>query len=877
MKVLLLSTYDMGRQPFGLASPAAWLRRDGMDVESIDLSRDELPASTVRAADLVAFHLPMHTATRLAARVAERVRRWNPQAHLCFYGLYAPVNETYLRRIGAETILGGEFEPGLAALAQRLSDTGRHQGGESHPPHTPQSWPVISLDRLQFLTPDRQGLPDAARYARLHLPDGGHRVTGYTEASRGCKHLCRHCPVVPVYQGAFRIVQKEVVIEDIARQAAAGSEHIVFGDPDFFNGPAHAMAIVEELHRRFPRVTYEVTIKIEHLLKHAHLLPALRDTGCLLVTSAVESVDDGILVRLEKGHTRADFLRVIAMFRDLGMVLNPTFVPFTPWTTLEGYRDLLGLLAAEDLVYHVAPVQLAIRLLIPAGSRLLASRSTNGRTGRARARCCHRRPAGEIAAGRDFHAHRQGGRFAGLSRSIVARRDSVSQRALVLLSGTCGRAVCSSLIAPMFDSPMFDSPRSDPPMFDPAMKRVLLLSTTTGYQAGAVLRAAAGLGVQVTLGTDRCHVLEDPWGDGAIALRFEQPEQNAEMIAVHHAATPFDGLVAIGDAPAETAALAAQRLKIPFHTPQAARASRNKLLSRRILRDAGLPVPFFCQAPAEDPPAGTPFPCVLKPAAMSASRGVIRADNPAEFRAAHRRILAMVSGSDPKDPDSQAILVEGFIPGRELAIEGIVEHGHLHTLAIFDKPDPLDGPYFEETIYVTPSRLDPAKQQELVRAIAQACAALGLLHGPIHAEARWNERGAWVLEVAARPIGGLCARALHFGGETLESLILRHALGESLAGFARDRAAAGVMMIPIPEAGVYAGVDGVEAALAVPGVTGMEITAKPGERLIPWPEGSSYLGFIFAGAETPEEVEGALRAAHGRLKFAIQVSLPVVR
>ncbi len=364
MKVLLLSTYDMGRQPFGLASPAAWLRRDGMDVESVDLSRDQLPVATVRDAGLVAFHLPMHTATRLAARAAERVRRLNPQAHLCFYGLYAPVNEAYLRRIGAETILGGEFEPGLAALAQRLS----RQGGESRPP---QSWPVTSLDRLQFLTPDRQGLPDATRYARLHLPDGSHRVTGYTEASRGCKHLCRHCPVVPVYQGAFRIVQKEVVIEDIARQVAAGSEHIVFGDPDFFNGPTHAMAIVKELHRRFPQVTYDVTIKIEHLLQHAPLLPALRDSGCLIVTSAVESVDDGILVRLEKGHTRADFLRVIALFREQGMVLNPTFVPFTPWTTPQGYRDLLGLLVTEHLVDHVAPVQLAIRLLIPAGSRLL--------------------------------------------------------------------------------------------------------------------------------------------------------------------------------------------------------------------------------------------------------------------------------------------------------------------------------------------------------------------------------------------------------------------------------------------------------------------------------------------------------------------------
>jgi radical SAM superfamily enzyme YgiQ (UPF0313 family) len=378
MKVLLLSTYDMGRQPFGLASPAAWLRRDGMDVESVDLSRDKLPAATVRAADLIAFHLPMHTATRLAARAAERVRRLNPLAHLCFYGLYAPVNETYLRQLGGQTILGGEFEPGLAALARELAE--RPHGGEARQA-SPQSWPVTSLNRLAFLTPDRNGLPDAAHYARLHLPGGGHRVTGYTEASRGCKHLCRHCPVVPVYQGAFRIVQKEVVIEDIARQVAAGSEHIVFGDPDFLNGPTHAVAIVEELHKRFPNVSYEATIKVEHLLKHAPLLPLLRDTGCLVVTSAVESVDDGILERLEKGHTRADFLRVVGMFRDLGMVLNPTFVPFTPWTTLEGYRELLGLLASQGLMEHVAPVQLAIRLLIPAGSRLLELSETRAVAG----------------------------------------------------------------------------------------------------------------------------------------------------------------------------------------------------------------------------------------------------------------------------------------------------------------------------------------------------------------------------------------------------------------------------------------------------------------------------------------------------------------
>ncbi len=358
MKVLLVSTYDMGRQPFGLASVAAWLGREGVDVQSVDLSRDPLLPEPIQAADLVAFHLPMHTATRLAIPVAQRVRRENSGAHLCFFGLYAPANEEYLRAIGASTILGGEFEPGLVSLVKRLAK-GRQQE------------PVISLERLQFLVPNRAGLPPAGRYAKLHLGKGVHRISGYTEASRGCKHLCRHCPVVPVYDGTFRIVQRDVVLADIAQQVADGAQHIVFGDPDFFNGPAHAIAIVEELHRRFPDVTYDVTIKVEHLLTHADFLPKLRDTGCLFVTSAFESIDDGILARPEKCPTRADVLRVIRVFREHRLALNPTFVAFTPWTTLDGYRELLSFLAAEELVNHVSPVQLSIRLLVPAGSRLI--------------------------------------------------------------------------------------------------------------------------------------------------------------------------------------------------------------------------------------------------------------------------------------------------------------------------------------------------------------------------------------------------------------------------------------------------------------------------------------------------------------------------
>jgi radical SAM superfamily enzyme YgiQ (UPF0313 family) len=373
VKVVLISTYELGHQPFGLASPAAWLRRLGAEVTCLDLSREALQEEAVRAADVVAFYVPMHTATRLAIRLIEPVRRLNPRAHLCFYGLYAPVNEAYLRELGVETILGGEFEAALADLIARLAHK-KSDGNGARAKSAPAAElrnPPIFLDRLAFITPDRSQLSPLRQYAHLLMPDGGFKVAGYTEASRGCKHLCRHCPIVPVYNGVFRVVQREVVHADIRQQVEVGAEHVTFGDPDFFNGPAHALAIVEALHREFPQLSYDVTIKIEHLLRHAEALPKLRDTGCLFVTSAVESIDDAILARLAKGHTRADFLAVAALFRELGLVLQPTFVPFTPWTSLSGYRDLLALLAENDLMENVAPIQLGIRLLIPAGSRLL--------------------------------------------------------------------------------------------------------------------------------------------------------------------------------------------------------------------------------------------------------------------------------------------------------------------------------------------------------------------------------------------------------------------------------------------------------------------------------------------------------------------------
>lgn len=366
VKIVLISTYELGRQPFGLASPAAWLRREGHEVVCLELSRQAFDEAAIRAAGLVAFYVPMHTATRLAIPLLEPVKRLNPDAHVCFYGLYAPMNEKHLRALGVSTILGGEFEEGLAHLAARLA--GRKNGdafaGE-------QKEAVIHLGRQRFVLPDRGGLPALEHYAHVILPGGGHRIAGYTEASRGCKHLCRHCPIVPVYNGVFRVVGREVVLGDIRQQVAAGAQHITFGDPDFFNGPAHGLAIVEEMHGEFPRLSYDVTIKIEHLLQHEGRLRTLRETGCLFVTSAVESLDDAVLERLEKGHTRADFLRAVKIFRELGLILQPTFVPFTPWTTLRGYLDLLEVLREEDLIANVAPIQLAIRLLIPARSRLL--------------------------------------------------------------------------------------------------------------------------------------------------------------------------------------------------------------------------------------------------------------------------------------------------------------------------------------------------------------------------------------------------------------------------------------------------------------------------------------------------------------------------
>ncbi len=362
VRVLLISTYDLGRQPFGLASPAAWLRNEGVEVDCVDTSRDTLNDGHISAAGLIAFYLPMHTATRLAAPLIARVRRLNPSARLAAYGLYAPLNASWLRENGIGDVLGPEAEADLVALANSQLPTSQLPTSNSQGP---------GLKRLRLIQPDRTALPPLTRYAALQMPDGTRRVVGSTEATRGCKHVCRHCPIVPVYGGTFRAIPLDVVIDDVRAQVAAGAQHISFGDPDFLNGPTHARRLVEAVASEFPDLTYDVTIKIEHLLRHADMLGLLRDTGCLMITSAVESVDDEVLLKLQKGHTRADFIKAVELCSDAGVTMTPTFVPFTPWTTVEGYVDLLEQIDCLELTEGVAPIQLAIRLLVTAESKLL--------------------------------------------------------------------------------------------------------------------------------------------------------------------------------------------------------------------------------------------------------------------------------------------------------------------------------------------------------------------------------------------------------------------------------------------------------------------------------------------------------------------------
>jgi hypothetical protein len=413
--------------------------------------------------------------------------------------------------------------------------------------------------------------------------------------------------------------------------------------------------------------------------------------------------------------------------------------------------------------------------------------------------------------------------------------------------------------------------------------RVLLCATTTGYQLRMFDEAAARLGIELRLASDRCGVLDDPWRDHAIPVRYHDVDSSLEALQANLGASSLSGVLAVGDRPTVLAARAARAFGVRWHPPEAAEISRNKIRLRERLADAGLPVPWFRVLPPEESDArrlAPPYPCVVKPVILSASRGVIRADTAGELNEAVtrlRRILAAPDVRGLRDPDADVILVEGFVPGSEHAVEGLMAAGRLHALAIFDKPDPLDGPFFEETIYITPSRVAAATQAAMLGAIQVAATAIGLTDGPVHAECRVHRGRVVVLEVAARSIGGLCARALAFthGGGTIpfEELLLRHATGMDWQSWSRESRASGVMMIPIPAAGVYRGVDGEADALAVAGVTSVLITAKADQQLLPPPEGSTYLGFIFAAADGPGEVEAALRAAHSRLHFRIDRAL----
>ncbi len=361
MNIILFSTYELGHQPTNLAHPAAVLNAAGFSVRAVDLALERFDHTALQEASLVAFSIPMHTAARLTVPLIAQVRQSRPEIHIAAYGLYAVMNRDYFTGLGVDSILGTNADREWLVLSKKLD------GGLAQ--NAPDDGSRAS--RPVFLLPDRSGLPNLDRYAHLQLADGGRKIVGYVEASQGCKHFCRHCPVVPVYEGRFRAIPRTIVLADIRQQFASGARHITFGDPDFLNGPTHGRRLIEALHAEFPDLTYDVTIKVEHLLSNPALLPVLKQTGCLFITSAVESVNDFVLQQLAKGHSRSDFFRLMALLDGAGLELSPTFVPFTPWTTLEDYIDLLRVIADLRLIESIAPVQLSIRLLIPPDSRLL--------------------------------------------------------------------------------------------------------------------------------------------------------------------------------------------------------------------------------------------------------------------------------------------------------------------------------------------------------------------------------------------------------------------------------------------------------------------------------------------------------------------------
>ncbi len=419
---------------------------------------------------------------------------------------------------------------------------------------------------------------------------------------------------------------------------------------------------------------------------------------------------------------------------------------------------------------------------------------------------------------------------------------------------------------------------------------MLVFANKLGYQTRSLDDAARKLAVDLLFVTDRCHQLDDPWGDRAIAVHFESPDAAAYAVleSIRANAQAVDGILTFGDRPAVAAAYVARGLALLYNHPTAVQACRSKLRTREVFRGAGLPGTWFRTValhPAPEPALlGISYPCLLKPLSLSASQGVIRANTREEFVAAAERIRKLMASPEilaTREANLDQVIVEGYIPGTEVAVEGLLTDGRLRVLAIFDKPDPLEGPFFEESIYVTPSRLPESQLRDIERCARDAVRALGLTQGPIHAEFRINERGVWPLEVAPRPIGGLCARALQFqhpedaGLIGLEELLLRHALGLPGADWPRDSEASAVMMIPVPRSGIFEKVDGADQARTTAGVSELQITARLHDYIAAWPEGSTYLGFLFSRAESPEEAESALRAAHAKLRFTITPRLPV--
>jgi len=365
--VLLVACYELGHQPLSLASPLAYLERAGFHPRAVDTAVDELDDALIESAALVAISVPMHTALRLGIGIAERVRRLNPDARICFYGLYAWLNADYLLREHGDFVIGGEYERALTELAAALETSdgavvpGVRTAANSVPP---------AIERIDFALPRRDELPELERYARL-LIDGREVTAGYVEATRGCHHTCLHCPVVPIYQGRFFAIPRGVVLDDMRRQIAAGAGHISFGDPDALNGPTHLLRIVQALHAEHPEVTFDITTRIEHIIQHREITPALAEAGCLFVISAVESVSEAVLRNIDKGHTKADVVEALAILDAAGIAMRPSLLPFTPWTTLDGYIELLDFIEEHELIEQIDPVHLSIRLLVPPGSALL--------------------------------------------------------------------------------------------------------------------------------------------------------------------------------------------------------------------------------------------------------------------------------------------------------------------------------------------------------------------------------------------------------------------------------------------------------------------------------------------------------------------------